>query len=384
MRQKPNRAGLSLASVVLASCLLLTSFAGISQPVTLATAAPSTAAIRAKQAEVEAATATIDELAAQVELASEDYFEAQSELESIEASITITEARLVQAQRELEAQQAKLAARANAIYREGQGSFLEMFLGVSSFQDFINAYSFMQRVGQSDAEILVGIRQTRAEIAAVQKDLESQRTVQVGAVKKAADTKKSVDAKLKSQQTFLANLNSELSSLIAQERARREAAAREAAARAAADAAESDRNASNDDPVSGGRTPSDSLGSAHPEVVTIARRFVGVTPYVWGGTTPSGFDCSGLVLYCYREIGINLPRTSRSQYRVGDFIPADRTDLLQPGDLLFFGYDRDPDRIHHVAIYSGGGKMIHAPYTGAKVSETYLSTRSDYVGATRP
>lgn len=384
MIRTPNRVGQSVASVALAVSLLLGSVAGPGSLTSPAAAAPSNAAIQAKQAEVAAATERIDELAAQVELASEDYFEALAELESIESSITITEERLAKAQRELDAQQVKLAARANAIYREGQGSFLEIFFGVTSFQELVNAFGFMQRVGQSDAEILVGIRKTRAEIAAVQKDLESQRTVQVAAVKKAADTKKAVDAKLQSQQTFLAGLNSELSTLIAQERARREAAAREAAARAAALAAESDRNSSSDDPVTGGRTPSGSLGSPHPEVVSIARKFVGVTPYVWGGTTPSGFDCSGLVLYCYREIGINLPRTSRSQYRVGDFIPADRTDLLEPGDLLFFGYDRDPDRIHHVAIYSGGGKMIHAPYTGAKVSETYLATRSDYVGATRP
>jgi cell wall-associated NlpC family hydrolase len=109
---------------------------------------------------------------------------------------------------------------------------------------------------------------------------------------------------------------------------------------------------------------------------------------VWGGSTPSGFDCSGLVQYVYERLGIDLPRTSREQYHAGAFIPANRLDLLQPGDLVFFGYDGDPERVHHVGMYVGDGNFIHAPGTGDHVVVASLTgriaARGDYVGAVRP
>lgn len=337
---------------------------------TRAFATPSTPAIAAKQAQVAAATTQVDEYAAQVEMASEDYFAAQETLKRTENNITITTGKLKALESDLEAQQAVLAQRAADIYRGGQADTLEVIFGVRSFKDMVTAFDYLSRVSRSDADMVVDIRRTRAEVSAAKEKLVTQREAQKQAVVQASAKRDKVNGLLAEQQRYLDTLGAQLKALIETERAR-------LAAEAAAKAASSK-------PVSGGRSASSSLGSSHPEVVTIARKFVGLTPYVWGGTTPSGFDCSGLTLYSYREIGIYLPRTSRSQYQVGEFIPANRTDLLEPGDLLFFGYDRDPDQIHHVAIYSGGGKMIHAPYTGVKVSETYLSSRSDYVGAVRP
>jgi len=98
----------------------------------------------------------------------------------------------------------------------------------------------------------------------------------------------------------------------------------------------------------------------HPsdQVCDMALSFLGV-PYVYGGTTPQGFDCSGLVQYVYREVGVNLPRTARNQSRSG------RTTTLRTmlrGDLIFFRIDRDI--ISHVGIYLGKGKFVHAPGTG--------------------
>jgi cell wall-associated NlpC family hydrolase len=128
------------------------------------------------------------------------------------------------------------------------------------------------------------------------------------------------------------------------------------------------------------------LGAGHPEVVTVALQYLGV-PYVWGGSSPSGFDCSGLTQYCYREVGITLPRTSQSQYLAGQHIAVDRLDLLQPGDLVFFGTGGDGAAVHHVGIYSGDGNFVHAPYTGATVRVDSLTdriaSRGDYVGASR-
>ena len=89
-------------------------------------------------------------------------------------------------------------------------------------------------------------------------------------------------------------------------------------------------------------------------IVNLARQFLGV-PYVWGGSSPNGFDCSGFVQYVYAQQGISLPRTADIQATAG--YPVDKADL-QPGDLVFFAGDYV--NISHVGIYVGDGKMIHA------------------------
>ena len=96
------------------------------------------------------------------------------------------------------------------------------------------------------------------------------------------------------------------------------------------------------------------------EIVREAQKYLGV-PYLWGGTTPNGFDCSGLAQYVYRNCGINLSRVSQTQYMEGTSISREN---LQPGDLVFFQANGD---VHHVGIYVGNGMMIHAPYTGTVV-----------------
>lgn len=109
-------------------------------------------------------------------------------------------------------------------------------------------------------------------------------------------------------------------------------------------------------------------------VVDISRQYLG-TPYVYGGTSPSGFDCSGLAKYCYAQLGVTLKRTAASQATQGTFV--NKADLI-PGDLVFFitdGYS-----ISHVGIYAGDGMMVHAPRPGKRVE--LVTIESGYYAST--
>lgn len=101
------------------------------------------------------------------------------------------------------------------------------------------------------------------------------------------------------------------------------------------------------------------------KVLSTARSCIGVN-YRIGGTDRRGFDCSGLVLYSYRQTGRSLPRTAREQFRAGRRISPSR---LRPGDLVFFSFGHG---ISHVGIYKGGGIFIHAPSSGGRVREDSL------------
>ena len=99
------------------------------------------------------------------------------------------------------------------------------------------------------------------------------------------------------------------------------------------------------------------------EIVQLAEKQVG-TPYVWGGSSPRGFDCSGLVQWAYRSIGVDLPRVSADQARSGPRIDLDQ---LRPGDLVAWDLNGRNSGADHIAIYAGDGKIIEAPEPGKRV-----------------
>lgn len=116
------------------------------------------------------------------------------------------------------------------------------------------------------------------------------------------------------------------------------------------------------------------------ELVAAARSRLG-DPYVYGATGPDTFDCSGLVQWAGKQIGVSLPRTSQEQWKVGTPVTADQ---LQPGDLVFSaGSDGSAASPGHVAIYAGDGQVIVAPHTGASVRVQPLAQLSP-TGYRRP
>lgn len=103
------------------------------------------------------------------------------------------------------------------------------------------------------------------------------------------------------------------------------------------------------------------------QAVALAARYIGV-PYVWGGTSPNGFDCSGLVQFVYNLAGVKLPRTAAEQAKVGITVPYSQA---QPGDLLLYSYSSTND---HVGIFAGNGRQIDAPRPGRTVENAPVDT----------
>lgn len=126
--------------------------------------------------------------------------------------------------------------------------------------------------------------------------------------------------------------------------------------------------------------PTAPAGNKAASVVAATKQYLG-TPYVWGGESPKGFDCSGLLQYVWKQAGVNIPRTTYQQFQSGRVVPKGQ---LQPGDAVFFtGSDPQNGLPGHVGMYIGNGKFIEAPHTGAKVQISNLAGYPGYAGARR-
>ncbi|MEA5076104.1 MAG: NlpC/P60 family protein [Coriobacteriia bacterium] len=357
----------------------------------IALAVPATPEISQKQAEAASAQAGLDRMRSELEVKIEEYNAITEALELTQARIVQTRAELEQATSDLRESEARLAERASNIYKHGGIGILDVFLGVRTFDDLITRVDLLRRINASDAATVASVREARATVEQMAGTLEQRKSEQLVLQADAEARANAIEDEVARQERYVAQLGADVRRLITQEEERERALA-EQRAREAAEAA---RRAT---PAAGSGTPAGSSGAERPAadpgslpaapggVVAIALQYLGV-PYVYGGSTPAGFDCSGFVQYVYRQVGVSLPRTSRAQYGVGQHIAADRVDLLQPGDLVFFGTNGDPSRVHHVGMYVGGGDYIHAPYTGTVVRINSLTARiqssGDYVGASR-
>jgi hypothetical protein len=115
-----------------------------------------------------------------------------------------------------------------------------------------------------------------------------------------------------------------------------------------------------------GRLPKKGSGQ---ELFEYGEQFIGL-PYLWGGTSAFGYDCSGFTSTLARAIGVVIPRDAHDQAKAGKAV---KKEDWQPGDLLFFAHEKGKGFIHHVAVYAGNGMMLHAPKTGRNVEITLIA-----------
>ncbi|MFA5843535.1 MAG: NlpC/P60 family protein [Coriobacteriia bacterium] len=359
--------------------------AGSMGTATVAAAPVTNASIGAKRAEASSVQATLERMGNELEIKAEEYDAITEALGQTRARIAETRVRLEAADRELASGEAQLDRRAADIYRGGGDlGFLDVLLGTTSFEDLLTRLEWLVRVNRGDADLVARVRVARAAVEEAELSLEARESEQVVLRAEAKVRRDRVEVVVRERQVYLDSLNADIARLVREEQERQRAAALERARLAAEAARRAREQAASHESQNDGVDPESYAGRSG--IVDVALRFLDV-PYQWGGTSPAGFDCSGLVQFVFAQCGIALPRASRSQYRCGTHIAADRVEDLRPGDLVFFGTDADPARVHHVGIYVGDGNYLHAPATGDRVRVSSLTERiaqrGDYVGASR-
>ena len=342
----------------------------ISLLVLLAFAAAAAAGpISAKKQRLAAVQAKLGKVYAQSDMAVEQYNDATTKLNNVEDRVTRNQHLLKVAEYKLGVANDHLTSRARQVYKANDAGIMDVVFASRTFDDLLTQLDVMQRMAESDASVVHSATAYRQEIADRRIALEADRKAAVKLVAQREESKNQVLALQSQLESTAGGLKNEIADLEAKAAAAAKAKA-EAAALAAQQASASTGSAGSSGSSSsgggGGGTVVDPGGSGHSSVVAIAQRYLGV-PYVWGGASPSGFDCSGLVMYCYAQIGIGLSHGATDQQRASHPVSL---SALQPGDLVFFG---SASYSHHVGIYVGGGSMIDAPHSGAVVRYDSIS-----------
>jgi peptidoglycan DL-endopeptidase CwlO len=314
----------------------------------------------------------LQQLDAAAQLANSRYQEANQKLKSVQRQLDVNRQALGVARGNFRQGQKVLAKRLVAIYTsDDQQSSLAVILGARSLDDLISRIETVNAVSKQDSTLIDQVVGFRHQIIQRRALLHQQRASAHRLVSVRAVARNRIQGKLAAERRLYSSVRSQIQQMISQQQAAQAAAARSARLAAAAQRS----------PI-GGDAIGDPTGTAPAErysgVVGIAMQYLG-TPYQWGGASPGGFDCSGLVMYVFAQVGISLPHYTVAQYNYPDSVSVPQNDL-QPGDLVFFA------GLGHVGIYVGNGQFIHAPHTGDVVRIDSLSEgwyAAEYDGAKR-
>ena len=315
------------------------------------------AELQARQARLDAFKAQLDLLDQELAIAAEAYNGASVQLAATKEKLTVTKQDLSAAESALEVQRALLETRIQAMYRDGNHSDAELLLQSSSLPDFLTRLDFITTIGKSDADLATQLANQRDQIENQAADFQK---AELSAEALEFDLKArqiEIQGRIADRQSLMASAQSDLLALLGTESARRQV----------------DEASLLKEILAGAAQVGVTVTPGSP--VETALAYHGI-PYVWGGATPSGFDCSGLTMYVYAQHGVILPHHAADQYLMGTPVAANN---LMPGDLVFFGRSS----IYHVGMYIGGGYFVQAPRTGDFVKVTKLSDHGDYAGARR-
>jgi cell wall-associated NlpC family hydrolase len=322
----------------------------------------------------------LQQLSDSLERARSQYDGATAQLAKIQHDLRVNRRELHVARHNLKASQSTIAQRLRSLYTTEQASTLEVILGARSLDDMVTRMEGAKSITSLDARVLSEVKIFRAAVKHHGEYLKHAHALQQQVVAQRAAAKQSIESKLAQENHLYASLKGQIAQMVAAEQARQLQMARAAKARIQQQRLTAQQQAQENVVGISAITPQADTVVAPPPtyggVVGVALSQLN-TPYVWAGSSPGGFDCSGLVMWAYAQVGVSLPHSSYAQYGYG--VPVSR-DQLAPGDLVFF------DGLGHVGIYIGGGQFVHAPHTGDVVKISSLSEgwyTATYVGARR-
>jgi cell wall-associated NlpC family hydrolase len=347
---------------------------GVVALVAAASANADPGSVASKEAQAQSVLAQINSIDRNLDAAVEAYNLANVQLRKIEGDLRENRKQLTLARANLKVAQKALAARLVTAYTSTEdNSTLAVLLGSTSFEDLLNRVETINSTSNQDASIVRQVTSFKAAIQRHRVELHNAHVEQQHVVAEKAAQRQHIESQLAARRQLLSSIRGEIARIKAAEAAQQRQLEAAAQARIAGQTTPSVNGIG-----VGGSTPEGSTvapPNVHGGVVGIAMQYLGV-PYVWGGSSPRGFDCSGFVMYVFAQIGVSLPHSSYAMFNMGTPVSISQ---LQPGDLVFFS------GASHMGIYIGGGQFIHAPHTGDVVKISSLSGyySSAFVGGRR-